>query len=339
MTRAAENSNLLADIVARLGHALQRRYGASATIENVSVATLGGSNRTLLFDHVEGASRRRLVFRQENYRLEASPFIAPHAQFQLLQVANEHGIPVPEPVFELDETDDLGRAYVVACVEGETLPRRLLTDAKFAAARACFPTQAGEILGRLHRIDPERVRFLAETPDSQDPLAAQIARFDHYGEAHPALELGLRWLVRNRPLAAPRCFVHGDFRNGNMILGPDRIRAVLDWECAHLSSPMEDLGWLCLRSWRFGRTDKPVGGFGGRAELYAAYEATSGQRVDPAAVHWWEIFGMVRWAILNIMQAHGHWTNARRSAAFAACGRNTSMIEYDLLMIMLGHYS
>lgn len=331
--------DLIDQIVARLRVAVKRRFGDASEIENVTVATLGGSNRTLLFDHVEPAGRRRLVFRQETYRLAGSPFIGPHEQFELLQVADRHAIPVPKPIFEFEEADRLERGYVVGFVEGETLPRRLLTDESFAVARERFTAQAGEILARLHAIDSQQAAFLADTPDSQDVLAAQIARLDSYGEVHPALELGLRWLTRNRPAGTRRCVLHGDFRNGNMIVGPDGIRAVLDWECSHLGSPMEDLGWLCTRSWRFGKADKPVGGFGERREFYAAYEAAGGQAVDAAEVHWWEIFGMVRWAILNIMQAHGHLSGERRSAAFAACGRNTCLIEYDLLMVMLGHYT
>ena len=81
--------------------------------------------------------------------------------------------------------------------------------------------------------------------------------------------------------------MHGDFRHGNLIIGPDGVRAVLDWELAHLGDPMEDLGWICVNSWRFGEIDKPVGGFGTREELFAGYEA-AGRRVDPERV---EILG------------------------------------------------
>src|SRR5690606_35023843 len=133
----------LDELVSRLRAAVRRRYGEAAAIEDVSVATLGGSSRTLLFDLVEGEGRRRLVFRQETYRLAGSPFIAPHAQFRLLQIAAAHGIPVPSPEFELDELDGLGRAHVVGYVAGETLPRRLLTDPRYEAARAGFATRAG----------------------------------------------------------------------------------------------------------------------------------------------------------------------------------------------------
>lgn len=338
-TRPKQQADVVAETVARLRRAIKRRFGEGAAIENLSAATLGGSNRTLIFDLVDGAARRRLVFRQETYRLPDSPFIAPHDQYRLLEIVNRHGLPVPEPIFELEAADALDRGYVVACVDGETLPRRLLNDGAFAAARAGFARDAGTILGRLHRIDPALGEFLAATPDSRDPIAAQRARYLHYGEAHPALEVGFRWLETHRPAAPRRCLVHGDFRNGNLIMGPDRIRAVLDWECAHLGSPMADLGWLCLRSWRFGNNDRHVGGFGDREPFYAAYEEASGWPVDREEVFYWEIAGFVRWAVLNIMQRHGHTSGARRSVAFAACGRNAAMIEYDLLMTLLGHYA
>ncbi len=122
------------------------------------------------------------------------------------------------------------------------------------------------------------------------------------------------------------------------MVGRDGLRAVLDWECCHIGSPAEDLGWLCTRSWRFGENDRPVGGFGARKDLLAAYVAAGGGRIDPAEIRYWEIFVLVRWAIYNVWQAHGHVFGKRRSVAFAACGRNTSLVEYDLLMTLAGRY-
>lgn len=326
-------------IVAGLTRAIVRRYGEAATIDDVVFTTLGGSNRTVLFDVVHGGTRQRLVFRQETYSLPSSPFIAPAMQFRLLKVVHRAGIPVPAPIFEFDAQDDLERAYVVAFVDGETMPRRLLDAPAFGNARERFCAQAGELLARLHAIDLDDVGFLAGTPDSRDPLAAILARLDAWGEPHPALELAVRWLERHRPLNQARRVLHGDFRTGNMLLDHAGIRAVLDWECAHLGAPAEEMGWLCLRSFRFGHYDRPVGGFGQRAAFYSAYTAVSGHRVDPDEVYWWEIFGFLRWAQYNIMQMHGHVTGERRSPAFAACGRNTALIEYDLLMTLLGHYT
>ena len=50
----------------------------------------------------------------------------------------------------------------------------------------------------------------------------------------PVFELALRWLRDHDP-GPPKevTLVHGDFRHGNLIIGPDGLRAVLDWELAH----------------------------------------------------------------------------------------------------------
>lgn len=78
------------------------------------------------------------------------------------------------------------------------------------------------------------------------------------------------------------------------------------------------------------------GGFGARKDLYAAYEAASGRKVDDDEVRYWEIFGMVRWAILNVMQGFGHVHEGRRSMVWAACGRNVAMVEHELMQALSG---
>jgi aminoglycoside phosphotransferase (APT) family kinase protein len=339
MAEVSEQQAELADSVAKLQLALKRRYGEAARVENVSIATLGASNRTLLFDLVEPVGQRRLVLRQETVKSEVSPFISPHDQFEILNVVYRHCVPVPEPIFELELEDDLDVGYVMACVEGETLPKTLLNAPEFAVARQRFAAQTGEIFAKLHAIDPREVAFLEKVVDSVDPLAAQISRYDAYCEYHPGLDVGIRWLENNRPKEKPRVFVHGDYRNGNVILSPDGIEAVLDWECAHIGSAMEDFGWVCLRAWRFGNINQPVGGFGPRDEFYQAYTSNGGQAIDEDEIRWWEIFGSLRWAVLNMMQADGHIRGVRRSLPFACCGRNTSMIEYDMLMTIDGQFS
>lgn len=329
---------LLAELAPRLEAAVRKRFGGAARIANLEAATLGASNRTLLFDLVEPAGMQRLVLRQETYRSPVSPFLPPADQYRILQVVHRHGLPVPEPMFELDPGDGLDRGFAMRCIAGETLPKTLLTDPRYGDARQRFAAQTGEIFARLHAIAVAELPFLATSADTLDPLAAQIARYDSYGEHHPAIDLGIRWLERHRPQPRPARLIHGDYRVGNLILDATGIVGVLDWECAHHGNPAEDFGWVCLRSWRFGNVDLPVGGMGQRAALHAAYVAHGGEPVAPEEVRWWEVFGSLKWAILNIMQAEGHVRGERRSLPFACCGRNASMIEYDLLMTIAGRY-
>src|SRR5437867_2026947 len=75
-------------------------------------------------------------------------------------------------------------------------------------------------------------------------------------EPHPAVEYGLWWLRERRPEPLPPVVAHGDFRIGNTIVGPEGVRALLDWEFAHVSDPREDLAWPLVRAWRFGEDEK-----------------------------------------------------------------------------------
>ena len=318
--------------------AVRRRFGQTADIANVVVPTLGGVNRTVLFDLVDGASARRLVSRQETYSSEDSPFLPPSLQYKVMRVAYDEGVPVPEPVFEYDAADGMGNGFVTAFVAGETMPQRIFR-ATDGDARLKIATDLAALLASLHAIDVTKVPFLEPVPDSIDVIDNYLQIYDSFAEAHPAIELGFRWLERNRPPSGRRRVVHGDFRTGNFMVGPEGVRAALDWECAHIGQAMEDFGWLCVRSWRFGQIELPVGGFAQRAPVYAAYEAAGGDRVDPDLVRFWEIFGLVRWAIYNVMQAFGHVARGRRGVAFAAMGRNTSLVEYELLMTLAGRYS
>ena len=118
------------------GRAVRRRFGAAAKIDNIVSPTLGGSNRTVVFDRVEGAARRRLVSRQETYSAEDSPFLAPSDQFKVMAAAHRHGLPVPEPVFEYDEADSMGHGFVTAFVRGETMPKKIIGDPAFVQARS-----------------------------------------------------------------------------------------------------------------------------------------------------------------------------------------------------------
>jgi aminoglycoside phosphotransferase (APT) family kinase protein len=122
-------------------------------------------------------------------------------------------------------------------------------------------------------------------------------------------------------------------RTGNIIVGPARLEAVLDWEAVHVGDPMEDLGWICVTSWRFGEVDKPAGGFGSREELFAGYEAVSGQRVDPDRVRWWEVMGTLRWGMSCAMFGR-EFQDGDRSVEKAAIGRRASETAIDLLAIL-----
>ena len=163
----------------------------------------------------------------------------------------------------------------------------------------------------------------------RDPLAL----LDGLGEVRPALELGARWLAAHRPAGVGRATVHGDFRMGNLLVGPGGLRGVLDWELAHRGDPVEDIGWLCAPAWRFGG-DGEVGGVGSVDELLAAYESAGGGRIDHATVHWWRVYATVKWATIWALQASAHLSGATRSVELAAIGRRVCESEWDLCALL-----
>ena len=112
------------------------------------------------------------------------------------------------------------------------------------------------------------------------------------------------------------------------------MRSILDWELAHLGDPMEDVGWMCVRAWRFGNDQKPVGGLGTREDFFRAYEKASGTAVDPEAARFWEVFGNLRWGIITISQARTHIDGFVKSVELASIGRRTAETELELLNLI-----
>lgn len=315
--------------------------GLAATLADVlgagSVSGLerlsgGASRETWAFDAEVGGIRRRLVLQRER------PGGLRHAgmgvEAALLRAAAGAGVPVPAVVACDDGSgaSTLGAAHlVVERLDGETIPRRILREEAFAGARRLLAAQCGVALARIHAIGLDEVQGL----DDVDQVERYREALDALGHAHPAFELAFRWLADHRPAPGRRTVVHGDFRNGNLLVGPEGLVAVLDWELAHVGDPLEDLGWLCVRSWRFGE-EPPVGGFGTVEDLVAAYEGASGTRVDRDALHWWEVLGTLKWGIMCVAQAEAHRSGTVRSVELAAIGRRVCEVEHDLLLLLPG---
>lgn len=253
----------------------------------------------------------------------------------LLREARKADVPVAEVlVTDVDATDEqreaIGAAFmVVERIDGETIARKILRDEEFADARPKLAAQCGEALAGIHSIAVDAVPGLEQT----DQVVQFRAAHDGMGIPSPAFELGFRWLEANRPAVSSTAVVHGDFRLGNLIIDGRGLRAVIDWELGHLGDPMEDLGWLCTKAWRFGNKPR-VGGFGDVDDLVAAYEARAGVAVDRDALRWWETLGTLKWGVMCNMQANAHLSGMVRSVELAMIGRRVAEQEHDLLLLL-----
>ncbi|HKV56415.1 MAG TPA: phosphotransferase family protein [Candidatus Binataceae bacterium] len=287
------------DITELLQRAVARHLGAPGTILDLQRLT-GGANKTTWSFDAEIADRRGELIVQLGTETvdpvaDLTPYVTPEDDARLMIAAVKSGVPAPKVRAILEPSDGLGHGYITERVAGETLGTRILRDELFAAVRTQMAAQCGAILAAIHRIEITAVPFLMRQ-DAAAQVDAHRRIIDHFGLRLPALELALKWAADNVPARARHTVVHGDFRLGNFIVGADGIRCVLDWELAQTGDPMQDLGWLCVKTWRFGGR-APVGGFGSREELFAAYERASGWPVDPAHVRFWEAFGNVKWAV------------------------------------------
>jgi aminoglycoside phosphotransferase (APT) family kinase protein len=307
-----------------LAAAVGRHLGQPVTIEDLRRLSGGASRETWSFDAVGAGDPGPSVGLSDR-----------SVEFALLDAAHEGGVTTPRVWFLLEADDGLGSGFVMERVEGETIPRRILRDDAYASARPMLARQCGEQAARIHALDPARLPPALPVQGARDQIALYRGYLDGFGEPHPAFELGLRWLAEHAPPDPPRpALVHGDFRNGNLVVGPDGIRAVLDWELAHLGDPVEDLGWLCVKSWRFGVTDQRVGGFGTVDDLLTAYRAAGGRDVDPAELRYWEAMGTLKWGVICEIQAFTHLQGTVRSVELATLGRRVAEMEWDLLEVI-----
>jgi aminoglycoside phosphotransferase (APT) family kinase protein len=306
--------------------ALAAVLGASSVVD-VKRLSGGASRETYSFV----ADGRPLILQRQR-GATGRTFVTESA---LLRAARTAGVPVAEVLAtdadaSAEQREAIGAAFmVVEAIDGQTIARKILRDDEFAGARPKLAAQCGEALAGIHTIVAGDVPGLENT----DQVAQYRAAHDSIGVPSPAFELGFRWLEANRPTSSATTVVHGDFRLGNLIIDGNGLAAVIDWELGHVGDPMEDLGWLCTKAWRFGERPR-VGGFGDVDDLVGAYEARSGVTVDREALRWWETLGTLKWGVICNMQASAHLSGMARSVELAMIGRRVSEQEHDLLLLL-----
>ena len=320
-----------------LGRSVASWCPGATGVANAARLSGGASQETWSFDiiHPDGNIGAILRRAPPGYAVSPSPSRGPglEAEADMMQLAHDAGLPSPRVLHVLKPEEGLGRGFIMSRVEGETIARKILRDEAFARARPLLARQLGTIAAGIHAL-PEAKLPKLRTNSTTAEITDLEREYRKAGWPRPVFELALRWLRDHDPgPSRETTLVHGDFRHGNLIIGPDGVRAVLDWEIAHFGDPMEDLGWICVNSWRFGEIDKPVGGFGSREDLFAGYEA-AGRNVDPDRVMFWEVMGTLRWGVMcgRMMQ---RFRNAPdHPMEQAVIGRRPSETEIDLLRLL-----
>jgi aminoglycoside phosphotransferase (APT) family kinase protein len=318
-----------------LADVLTAHIGRDVTVTLPVRLSGGASKESWAFDLVDERGSQRLILRRDPRG--ATGLSLASGERPVLDAARRGGVPVPRVLWSGAVEAWGGATYIIMeRVSGETLARRILRDPEFARARARLLDDAARALAQLHAVDPASI-----TPPpvhlSVEDLVAQVqAMLDDAPNPHPVFEFALRWLRANKPPESAPALVHADFRMGNLIVGPEGLRSVIDWELSHVGDPIRDLGYFCIRSWRFGVDDRPAGGLGSREDLVSAYEKAGGRHVDPKALHYWEVYGTTVWGVQCGFLAQQFLRDGVPSVELAAIGRRAVEMEYDVLDL-LGH--
>jgi aminoglycoside phosphotransferase (APT) family kinase protein len=198
--------------------------------------------------------------------------------------------------------------YVMEYVEGPVLHDRASAEALPETARQAIGFDVIDVLARLHAVDADAVG-LGDLGRKEAYLARQLKRWNKQWAATktheiPAMEAVSTLLEERMPEQIGSAIVHGDYRLGNMIVGEDRLRAVLDWELCTLGDPLADVGYL-LNSWILpgdplaDEADVPTaaGGFPSREALSARYAEATGR--DLGGINYYRAFSHWRLAAIG----------------------------------------
>lgn len=294
-----------------------------------SVSRLSGGACQELF--VVQTGQGRMVLRSDA-RSSLPGSIGRKQEHAVVEAAVAAGVPTPA-VRWLSQglVRDRAWAYFMDWLDGETVGARVLRSPALATARERLPQQLAEALARVHGVQAELPLSPSEDP-AQDALRMLRQMLDLLPWPRPALEYGWRWASENAPKDREVTLVHGDFRTGNFMVGPEGLVGLLDWEFARWGDPLEDLGWLCVRDWRFGNVQQPAGGLCSRDLFCDAYTQASGREVDRQALRWWELMGNLRWGTAAVFQ--GIRYRKPKDLELLAIPRRVCEMEYEALRLI-----
>jgi aminoglycoside phosphotransferase (APT) family kinase protein len=217
-------------------------------------------------------------------------------------------VPAPKAFWLDADGSELGQpAAIMGFIAGVTKPAAPqstrvsgLGTALGARLRPLLGPQFISHLVAMHKLEYNAINLPSYQIPNTDPSQAASWQANWWSRVWiedkvaslPVAALVRTWLLENLPPATDLVFVHGDYRTGNYLFDEEsgKITAILDWELAHIGDYHEDLGWVLQRI--FGASEDGkfyVSGLFERQEFLDLYEQASGRRVDPKALHFYEV--------------------------------------------------
>ncbi len=205
-----------------------------------------------------GAERALIVRKSDPVPMvRKGAFLIDH-EFHLLRDLYSTGIlPLAEPLWLAKDFPGVDADFYVMQELPGTVPSSFM-----GAANAAIPEgiilQLAEHMARLHRMDMsclsgflDRFESPAVATDTiESCYRRQIAEWKHYYRQaghlpSPFVTYLLDWLDRNVPSDQRRpVLVHGDLNIHNVLAEDGHITGILDWECAMIGAPEQDLAYV-----------------------------------------------------------------------------------------------
>lgn len=263
------------------------------------------------------ASLERFVFRWE----AGVPIFVDYdvlAQARTMQGLATVGLPIPEVVGIEADPALIGKPfYAMRHIEGRFPPdtppgphgHGLFVESSPADRRRMYD-QVLDAMAELHAVDWRSLELPdLDAPDSGlDALDAQIRYWEGMlewaaDEPIPLMNRAFEWVKENRYEPSRLSICWGDAHHGNVLYRDRELRAVLDWEMAHIGPPEADIAWMLtvdrIHLGSHGHARLP--GLPDDDEVFAYYSKVSGHPIEQRQFH--EVFGALRCAITVVQAA------------------------------------
>ena len=309
--------------------------GVEGKVSKLEPLTGGASKEIWKFEVSKDKQSTKMILRRGS-GIEGPLAIKTADEARIQKEVIKVGAPVPTILAVSKNEEELGDSYIMNFVEGESIARKILRDKEYKKALPVLAYQCGEAIARIHNVDIDNFSFLPKKP-AEEQLEDLYSTYQSFEQPSPVFEYAYLWLKEQDFSNFQESLVHGDFRLGNIIVNGEGLQSIIDWELAHIGNPLQDLGWVCGNSWRFGKNDKVVGGFGELEDLLKGYNSISKFQVNNEMVKCWQVFGTFRWGVICLIQAYAHLNGTINSIEKAAIGRRVSETEIDIVdLLFLG---
>jgi aminoglycoside phosphotransferase (APT) family kinase protein len=297
----------VSDLERRLASYLSPRLPGVQAIEVSGLERIhGGASRetsrfVLRYEQDGRSVERRLILRRD----PPGSLIETDRRVEFAAYRAFHGtaVPVPEALWLEEDPAPLDFPFfIMEELHGFESSAQALLGPTYLPLRGKIGQRKWTILGEIAKADPVGLGLVGLLPApaadacAERELAHWEAVLDEDElEPQPVTRALIRWLRRNPPPPAQRIsVVHADYRTGNFLFDSEgEIRAILDWEMAHLGDPLEDLAWGIGAIWQWSR-DGLAGSLLPKADAIRIWEQASGLRAEPSALFWWELFSCVK---------------------------------------------